>query len=94
MSSSVDKPRVFEVVLDHNGVARRVPEGQGTHLIHVSQDKETRMEQKFDEPILPSKLRSPESALYKPPPKPKSGWNMFSTRQTSAVAPSTEKPSA
>ena len=40
--------KVYEVVLDHNGVARRVPTGQGTHLIYESQFKETRMEQKSD----------------------------------------------
>ncbi|KAI9323540.1 hypothetical protein BX666DRAFT_1839974, partial [Dichotomocladium elegans] len=45
---SSDQSRVYEVVLDRNGVARRVPEGQGTHLIHVSNQKETRMEQKSD----------------------------------------------
>ncbi|ORZ01594.1 hypothetical protein BCR43DRAFT_414332, partial [Syncephalastrum racemosum] len=37
---------VYEVVLDQNGVARRVPQGQGTHLIHVTEDKETHLEQK------------------------------------------------
>ncbi|KAI9491360.1 hypothetical protein BDB00DRAFT_767131 [Zychaea mexicana] len=45
---SAEKSKVYEVVLDHNGVARRVPSGQGTHLIYESQFKETRMEQKSD----------------------------------------------
>ncbi|KAI8393545.1 uncharacterized protein BYT42DRAFT_551413 [Radiomyces spectabilis] len=44
----VDKTTVHEVVLDADGVAHRVPKGQGTHLIHVSADNETHMEEKPD----------------------------------------------
>ncbi|KAI7875982.1 hypothetical protein K492DRAFT_167608 [Lichtheimia hyalospora FSU 10163] len=67
--------KVYEVVLDSNGVARRVAKGQGTHLIHVSKHKETRMEQKSDI-VLPSSL----SSLPRPPDcaysrAPKMTWN-------------------
>lgn len=41
-----DQSTVYEVTLDANGVAHRVPNGQGTHFIHVSEDSETHMEEK------------------------------------------------
>lgn len=34
------------MTLDNNGVAHRVPEGQGTHYIHVSDSNETVLEVK------------------------------------------------
>ncbi|KAI7864434.1 hypothetical protein BDF14DRAFT_1884319 [Spinellus fusiger] len=43
---SLQKPTIYEVTLDDNGVAHRVRSGQGTHLIYVSKDKETHMEKK------------------------------------------------
>ncbi|EIE86139.1 hypothetical protein RO3G_10850 [Rhizopus delemar RA 99-880] len=45
--SFFEKETVYEVVLDANGVAQRVPKGQGTHFIHVSQDEETILKEKF-----------------------------------------------
>ncbi|KAI9025052.1 hypothetical protein CLU79DRAFT_746008 [Phycomyces nitens] len=63
---SLEKPTVYEVVLDENGVAQRVRTGQGTHLIHVSKDKETHMEKKITLPSSISSLTCPEAA-YKPP---------------------------
>ncbi|KAG2220518.1 hypothetical protein INT45_000929 [Circinella minor] len=68
---SAEEAKIYEVVLDHNGVARRVPTGQGTHLIYESQFKETRMEQKSDY-ILPSTLSSlprPPDTVYQKAPK-------------------------
>ncbi|KAI9361567.1 hypothetical protein BD770DRAFT_340938 [Pilaira anomala] len=56
-----------EVVLDSNGVARRVPAGQGTHLIRTYPDKETKMERKL--PIRPSEISNltrPQAAFYPP----------------------------
>lgn len=53
------------MVLDENGVARRVPAGQGTHLIRTMPDKETRMERK--EPTRPSEMSNlsrPQAAYY------------------------------
>lgn len=52
--------------MDHNGVARRVAAGQGTHLIRTYPDKETKMERK--EPTKPSELSglSHPQAVYYP----------------------------
>ncbi|KAG0182116.1 DNA excision repair protein ERCC-8 [Apophysomyces sp. BC1034] len=36
---------IYEVTVDADGIARRVPKGQGTHLIYVTDD-ETHMEEK------------------------------------------------
>ncbi|KAG1452353.1 hypothetical protein G6F56_007843 [Rhizopus delemar] len=50
-----EKEAVYEVVLDSNGVAQRVPKGQGTHLICVSPHKETVMKEKSEiAPPLPT----------------------------------------
>ncbi|OBZ90182.1 hypothetical protein A0J61_01773 [Choanephora cucurbitarum] len=46
--SHFEKETVYEVVLDAHGVAQRVPKGQGTHIIHVSANKETRLEEKTE----------------------------------------------
>ncbi|SAL98638.1 hypothetical protein [Absidia glauca] len=43
---SSEKPTVYEVTLDSDGVARHVSEGQGTHYIHVSDSNETILEEK------------------------------------------------
>ncbi|KAG2190359.1 hypothetical protein INT46_002833 [Mucor plumbeus] len=64
------KVNTIEVVLDENGVARRVSAGQGTHLIRIYPDKETKMERK--PPTKPSEmshLSRPQAAYYpkKPP---------------------------
>jgi hypothetical protein len=37
---------VYEVTLDADGVAQRVPKGQGTHFIHISPNNETHLEEK------------------------------------------------
>jgi hypothetical protein len=55
----------IEVVLDENGVARRVAAGQGTHVIRTFPDKETKMERKA--PVKPSEvsnLTRPQAAYY------------------------------
>ncbi|KAI9492455.1 hypothetical protein BDB00DRAFT_873367 [Zychaea mexicana] len=44
--SQTDKTTVYEVTLDANGVARRVPVGTGTHFIHITSDYETHLEEK------------------------------------------------
>ncbi|KAI9257263.1 hypothetical protein BDA99DRAFT_515947 [Phascolomyces articulosus] len=44
--SQTDKTTVYEVTLDANGVARRVPAGTGTHFIHVNEEYETHLEEK------------------------------------------------
>lgn len=56
----------IEVVLDENGVARKVPNGKGTHLIKIHPDKETHMERK--PPVKPSELShlSRPEAMYYP----------------------------
>lgn len=61
---------MHEVVFDQQGIARRVPKGQGTHLIHVYQDQETDIEKKARalSPgiVLPSEYNKRNSALSKP----------------------------
>lgn len=55
----------IEVVLDENGIARRVAYGKGTHLITTYPDKETRMERKS--PTKPSELSNlsrPQAVYY------------------------------
>ncbi|GAA5798398.1 hypothetical protein EDC94DRAFT_593914 [Helicostylum pulchrum] len=62
---SHDKVGTIEVVVDRDGVARRVPSGQGTHLIRTFPDKETKMERKV--PTKPSELSGlsrPQAAYY------------------------------
>ncbi|CAO3638479.1 unnamed protein product [Mucor hiemalis] len=62
---SNDKISTIEVVLDENGVARRVAPGQGTHLIRKLPDNETKMERKS--PTKPSQLSNlsrPEAIYY------------------------------
>ncbi|KAI9483339.1 MAG: hypothetical protein EXX96DRAFT_557820 [Benjaminiella poitrasii] len=44
-----EKETVYEVTLDADGVAHRVPKGQGTHFIHVSPNNETHLEEKTPE---------------------------------------------
>ncbi|CAO3650099.1 unnamed protein product [Mucor hiemalis] len=44
--SFFEKETVHEVTLDANGVAQRVPKGQGTHFIHISPNNETHLEEK------------------------------------------------
>ncbi|KAI8137102.1 hypothetical protein BJV82DRAFT_675163 [Fennellomyces sp. T-0311] len=87
---SSEQSKVYEVVLDQNGVARRVPEGQGTHLIYESQFKETRMEQKSDY-TLPSSLstfpRKPDTAYRK---APKMVWSPTPPRRV-GVSPITDE---
>ncbi|KAL7333498.1 hypothetical protein PS15p_202394 [Mucor circinelloides] len=70
ISHDKDQVNTIEVVLDENGVARRVAAGQGTHLIKIFPDKETKMERK--PPTKPSEmshLSRPQAAYYpkKPP---------------------------
>lgn len=48
--SFFEKETVHEVVLDANGVAQRVPKGQGTHFIHISPNNETHLEEKSEHP--------------------------------------------
>ncbi|KAI8084768.1 uncharacterized protein BX664DRAFT_283535 [Halteromyces radiatus] len=73
---------IHEVVFDEKGVAKRVPKGQGTHLIHVYQDQETNIEKKVRPPgiVLPSEynkqhnhrlssISKPETAYYPKPPR-------------------------
>ncbi|KAI8983154.1 hypothetical protein BDB01DRAFT_850975 [Pilobolus umbonatus] len=59
---SHDKVTTVEVILDSHGVATRVPDGKGTHLIKTYPDKETRMEKK------PLMKPSDTSHLSKPMP--------------------------
>lgn len=42
---------VYEVTLDADGVAQRVPKGQGTHFIHISSNNETHLEEKVKNKI-------------------------------------------
>ncbi|KAI9254385.1 hypothetical protein EDC94DRAFT_618671 [Helicostylum pulchrum] len=49
-----EKETVHEVTLDANGVAQRVPKGQGTHFIHISPNNETHLEEKSDQPSCPA----------------------------------------
>ncbi|KAI8330444.1 hypothetical protein BC941DRAFT_329356, partial [Chlamydoabsidia padenii] len=66
---STEEGTIHEVVFDQQGIARRVPKGQGTHLIHVYQDQETDIEKKSRAGIvLPSEynkhVSKPETAYY------------------------------
>ncbi|SAM02358.1 hypothetical protein [Absidia glauca] len=73
---STEEASIHEVVFDENGIARRVPKGQGTHLIHVYQDQETNIEKKtrpsLDDHHTPkpqmTPLPRPETAYYPRPP--------------------------
>ncbi|KAI8147483.1 hypothetical protein BJV82DRAFT_595635 [Fennellomyces sp. T-0311] len=69
--SQTDKTTVYEVTLDANGVARRVPAGTGTHFIHVSSDYETHLEEKHY--TLPSNV----DTISKPDPAHKQGRYPF-----------------
>ncbi|KAG2190925.1 hypothetical protein INT46_008967 [Mucor plumbeus] len=44
-----EKETVYEVTLDADGVAQRVPKGQGTHFIHISSNNETHLEEKTEQ---------------------------------------------
>ncbi|CDH61410.1 predicted protein [Lichtheimia corymbifera JMRC:FSU:9682] len=82
--SQQDKSTVYEVTLDANGVAHRVPNGQGTHFIHVSEDSETHMEEK---PVIDVDLSKP-SPTYKQPPR----FTFLPSRASSKrIQPSTEE---
>ncbi|KAI7880313.1 hypothetical protein K492DRAFT_207614 [Lichtheimia hyalospora FSU 10163] len=82
--SQQDKSTVYEVTLDANGVAHRVPNGQGTHFIHVSKESETHMEEK---PVIDVDLSKP-SPTYKQPPR----FNLLPSRPSSKrIQPSTEE---
>ncbi|KAI8079840.1 uncharacterized protein BX664DRAFT_341584 [Halteromyces radiatus] len=62
---SSEKPTVYEVTLDHDGIARHVSEGQGTHYIHVSESNETILEEKPN--LTPEeKITSPNPTFQKP----------------------------
>jgi hypothetical protein len=55
----------IEVILDENGVAHRVAEGKGTHIIRTYPDKETKIERK--PPTKPSEISSlsrPDAIYY------------------------------
>ncbi|KAK4520580.1 uncharacterized protein ATC70_006457 [Mucor velutinosus] len=50
-----EKETVYEVTLDADGVAQRVPKGQGTHFIHISsKNGETHLEEKTEQPSRPA----------------------------------------
>ncbi|KAI8329302.1 hypothetical protein BC941DRAFT_476384 [Chlamydoabsidia padenii] len=57
---SSEKPTVYEVTLDNDGVAHRVPDGQGTHYIHVSESNETVLE------VKPKQIGSSNSTFQRP----------------------------
>ncbi|KAG0738696.1 hypothetical protein G6F57_012158 [Rhizopus arrhizus] len=60
---SYEKSSTIEVVLDENGVAHRVAEGEGTHIIRTYPDKETKIEKK-PHSIKSSELSKPEATFY------------------------------
>ncbi|KAI9314720.1 hypothetical protein BX666DRAFT_1962677 [Dichotomocladium elegans] len=62
--SQEDKSTVYEVTIDANGVARRVPNGKGTHFIHVSDDCETHLEEKVSTSLSPSKVIRSHICVY------------------------------
>ncbi|KAI9290138.1 hypothetical protein BC943DRAFT_313346 [Umbelopsis sp. AD052] len=47
MPHLLGKPLVYEVKIDGSGVAYRVPNGTGTHLIHINGDEEMFIEEKI-----------------------------------------------
>ncbi|CAO3586596.1 unnamed protein product [Absidia cylindrospora] len=75
---STEDATVHEVVFDERGVARRVPKGQGTHLIHVHQDQETDVEKKTrslpPNMMLPSEYNNQRKHQSSPLPKPESAY--------------------
>ncbi|KAH8553428.1 hypothetical protein BGW37DRAFT_485687 [Umbelopsis sp. PMI_123] len=50
MPHLLGKPLVYEVKIDSAGVAYRVPNGTGTHLIHINGDSEMFIEEKIKPP--------------------------------------------
>ncbi|KAF7732381.1 DNA excision repair protein ERCC-8 [Apophysomyces ossiformis] len=84
---------VYEVTVDADGIARRVPKGQGTHLIYVTDD-ETHMEEKAN---LETYLSKPEPTYQAsvtprwplpsltPPPRP-SSKRVYPSRHVDAKA--------
>ncbi|ORX61419.1 hypothetical protein DM01DRAFT_1122246 [Hesseltinella vesiculosa] len=60
---SSEKPTVYEVTIDDQGIARHVPEGQGTHFIRVSDNNETILEEK---PSITENLTSPNPTFQTP----------------------------
>ncbi|ORZ15892.1 hypothetical protein BCR42DRAFT_44430 [Absidia repens] len=63
---SSEKPTVYEVTLDNDGVARHVSEGQGTHYIHVSESNETILEEKPTSTLEKPVLTSPNPTFQRP----------------------------
>lgn len=62
---SYEKSSTIEVVLDENGVAHRVAEGEGTHVIRSYPDKETKIEKKSStKPSETSGIPQPEQVHY------------------------------
>ncbi|KAI9246521.1 hypothetical protein BY458DRAFT_527827 [Sporodiniella umbellata] len=61
-----EKETVYEVVLDANGVAQRVPKGQGTHFIHESPDQETQLKEKTSIAYPSATYQKKLSSLLKP----------------------------
>ncbi|KAI7894752.1 uncharacterized protein EV154DRAFT_497864 [Mucor mucedo] len=88
--SYFEKGTVHEVTLDADGVAQRVPKGQGTHFIHISPNNETHLEEKSDQPSLPAPTHNNDT----------NKWPSLTTPPSynSKVAPSSEikeeKPTA
>lgn len=85
---SNDKISTIEVVLDENGVARRVAPGQGTHLIRKLPDNETKMERKVPtKPSEMSNLSRPQAIYY--PAKFPMMTSCFPSTTTKRVYPNT-----
>ncbi|KAI8877771.1 hypothetical protein K501DRAFT_259814 [Backusella circina FSU 941] len=69
--SFFEKDAVYEVVLDPNGVAKRVSKGSGTHYVYISQDNETHLEEKSEmisSPAAVYQTRNKWSSLKLPSP--------------------------
>ncbi|KAI9282706.1 hypothetical protein BY458DRAFT_552311 [Sporodiniella umbellata] len=62
---SSEKSSTIEVLLDENGVAHRVAEGEGTHVIRSYPDKETKIERKTSKKTLEvSGIPRPDAVHY------------------------------
>ncbi|KAI8647920.1 hypothetical protein BD408DRAFT_407989 [Parasitella parasitica] len=61
------KETVYEVTLDADGVAQRVPKGQGTHFIHISSNNETHLEEKTEQSSQDVNKNSKWPSLSTPP---------------------------
>ncbi|KAG1464478.1 hypothetical protein G6F56_005077 [Rhizopus delemar] len=62
-----EKEAMYEVILDSNGVAQRVPKGQGTHIIHVSPHQETQLKEKSQIACPAPTYQNKWTHLAKPP---------------------------